>query len=87
MTSDTQSLRSSADKSLHEVTYQHGYKCCGIYTRHERCPHAPDSDLVRVDAAFLATLSNKIGHGNTLGRPFQGFRVPTKIPHGSGCRI
>ena len=28
---------------------------------------------------FLATLSNKIGHGTNLGRPFQGFRVPTKI--------
>ena len=28
---------------------------------------------------FLTTLSKKIGHGTTLGRPFQGFRVPTKI--------
>ena len=36
-----------------------------------------DSEIVMVDLA--TTLSNKIGHGTTLGRPFQAFRVPTKI--------
>ena len=41
-----------------------------------------DSGIVMVDGTFLATLSNKIGHGTTLGRPFQAFRVPTKILRG-----
>ena len=38
-----------------------------------------DSEIVMVDGTFGTTLSNKIGHGTTLGRPFQGFRPPTKI--------
>ena len=29
------------------------------------------------------TFWNKIGHGTTLGRPFQGFRVPTQNSIGS----
>ena len=55
------------------------------------------SDIVTVDLAFGTTCSNetghgktcsnKIGHGKTLGRPFQGFRVPTKILWGPGCRF
>ena len=46
-----------------------------------------DSGIVMVDGTFLATLSNKISHGTTLGRPFQGFRVATQILQGSGCQF
>ena len=35
----------------------------------------------------LKTLSHKIGHGTTLGRPFQGLRVPTKFLQVSGYRF
>ena len=39
-------------------------------------------DVLRCDAS-----SNKIGDGTTSGRPFQGFRVRTKILKGSRCRL
>ena len=41
----------------------------------------------RLTGRVAKTLSNKIDHGTTLGRPFQEFRVPTKIIQGSGCRF
>ena len=41
----------------------------------------------RLLLGFETTLSNKVGHGTTLGRPFQGLRVPTRILWGSGCRV
>ena len=37
------------------------------------------SEIVMVDLVFGTILSNKIGHGTTLGGPLQGFRVSTKI--------
>ena len=39
----------------------------------------PDAEIVMLDLAFWDDLFDKIGHGTTLGRPFQRFRVPTKI--------
>ena len=38
-----------------------------------------DSEIVMVDLGLGTTFSNKIGHGTTLGRPFQAFRSPTKL--------
>ena len=46
-----------------------------------------DSGIVMVDGTFFGDSSEQIGHGRTLGWPFQGFRVPTKILQGSGCRF
>ena len=30
---------------------------------------------------------DQIGHGTTLGRAFEAFRVPTKILYGTGCHF
>ena len=45
-------------------------------------PRNPVNHDLWLTGRFWATLSNKIGHGTNLGRPFQGFRVPTKFYRG-----
>lgn len=48
-----------------------------------------DSEIMLVDLAFWGDFfaSMKISHGTTLERPFQAFRLPTKILQGPGCRF
>ena len=37
--------------------------------------------------AFFTTFCNKVGHGTAVGRPFQGFRVPTKCSKGQDASL
>ena len=39
----------------------------------------PTSQQIMWGGSFGSLTSHKIGHGTTLGRPFHGFRPPTKI--------
>ena len=46
-----------------------------------------DSGIVMVDGTFFGDSFEQDESWATLGRPFQGFRVSTKILQGPGCQF